>query len=110
MKTPREGPSDAKAAKEQRKSEAGPRSPRPRRCSTRPHEPRLRPEGKGTQADLAALKGDLDGVATAIADAEAALNGEKYIDAKAKADGAKQTIQNVTASIEQAKAAKAGRR
>ena len=92
---------DAKAGKEQKKNEA---QTAISEAKTMLEQARTdlasAPTGKGTQADLAAMKGDLDGVDTALADAEASFNSEKYVDAKAKADGAKQTIQNVTASIE----------
>lgn len=98
---------DAKAGKEQKKNEA---ETAISEAKTQLEEAKTdlasAPTGKGTQADIAALKADLDGVATAIADAEGSFNGEKYVDAKAKAEGAKQTIQNVKSAIEQAKAAK----
>lgn len=68
------------------------------------------PTGKGTQADIAAMKADLEGVASALAETDNLFASEKYIDAKAKADGAKQTIANVKTAIEEAKAAKAGKK
>lgn len=64
------------------------------------------PTGKGTQADLATMKADLEGVASAITEAEGMMASEKYMDAKAKADAAKQTTQSVKTAVEDAKAAK----
>ncbi len=99
---------DAKAGKEQKKNEA---QTAISEAKTMLEEAKTdlasAPTGKGTQPDPAAMKADLDGVAATIAEAESAFNAEKYTDAKAKADSAKQTIQNVKSSIEQAKAAKA---
>lgn len=66
------------------------------------------PRGKGTQADLEALKGDLQGVTSSITEAESAFAAERYLDAKAKAEAAKSTIGNVKSAIEQAMAAKKG--
>lgn len=65
------------------------------------------PKGKGTQQDLKAMEGDLAGVESSLAEAEGALSGERYLDAKNKAETAKTTISNVKMSIEQAIAAKA---
>ncbi len=67
------------------------------------------PRGKGTEQDLAALKADLEGAATAITEAEAAFATDSYKDALAKADAAKTTAGNVTAAVEQAIAARRGR-
>ena len=64
------------------------------------------PKGKGTAADLAAMKTDLETAGKTIADAEAALGNVKYLDAKAKADSAKTAAGTVKAAIEAAKAAK----
>jgi len=106
---------DAKAGKEQKKGEAE-AAISEAKTSLEATKAALdaAPKGKGTQADLAAMKADLEGGASVIAEAESAFNAEKYIDAKAKADGAKQTIQAVGSAIEQAKAAReaarAGRR
>lgn len=68
------------------------------------------PKGKGTQADLEMMKNDLMTVESSVADAENALNAGKYKDAQAKIDAAKQTVANTKAAIEQAVAAKAGRK
>jgi hypothetical protein len=68
------------------------------------------PKGKGTQADLEAMKGDLAGVESSITEAQNAFNAEKYLDAKSKAEAAKTTAGNVKTSIEQAiEAKKAGK-
>lgn len=64
------------------------------------------PKGKGTAADLAAMKTDLETAATTITEAEAALGSVKYLDAKAKAEAAKAAAGTVTAAVEAAKAAK----
>jgi len=64
------------------------------------------PKGKGTAADLAAMKTDLETAATTITEAEAALGSVKYLDAKAKAASAKAAADKVTADVEAAKAAK----
>lgn len=69
------------------------------------------PKGKGTQADLEAMKGDLAGVESSVTEAQNAFNAEKYLDAKSKAEAAKTTAGNVKTSIEQAiEAKKAGRK
>lgn len=68
------------------------------------------PKGKGTQADIEAMKGDLAGVESSIADAQNAFNAEKYLDAKSKAEAAKAAAGNVKTAIEQAIEAKKGRR
>ncbi len=64
------------------------------------------PRGKGTAADLEALKADLSGVDTSIADAEAAFSAERYLEAKSKAEAAKSSAANVKTAIEQAMEAK----
>ena len=68
------------------------------------------PKGKGTQADLEVMKADLASVSTTIADAEAALAGERFLEAKSKAQAAINSANTVKAAVEQAMAAKAGRR
>jgi len=64
------------------------------------------PKGKGTAADLAAMKTDLETAATTITEAEAALGNVKYLDAKAKAESARTAAGTVKAAIEAAMAAK----
>ncbi len=60
------------------------------------------PRGKGTEADLAALQGDLDLVSTDLVAAEEQLGLERYREARTHADGAYQTAMRVKTSIEQA--------
>ena len=60
------------------------------------------PKGKGTQADIEAMKGDLAGVESSLAEAQNAFNAEKYLDAKSKAEAAKAAAGNVKSAIEQA--------
>ena len=64
------------------------------------------PKGKGSAADIAAMKTDLTNAATTITDAETALTGGKFLDAKAKAESAKTAATTVTTAVEAAKAAK----
>lgn len=68
------------------------------------------PKGKGTAADLEALKTDLTGAESTIGDANSAFTAERYLDAKAKAEAAKTAAGNVTAAIEAAIAAKKGKK
>ena len=68
------------------------------------------PKGKGTAADLEAMKTDLTGAESTIGEAESAFTAERYLDAKAKAEAAKTAAGNVTAAVEAAIAAKKGRR
>jgi len=64
------------------------------------------PKGKGSAADIAAMKTDLATVETTIAEAEAALGNAKYIDAQAKAESAKNAATTVKTAVETAMAAK----
>ena len=66
------------------------------------------PKGKGSAADLEAMKGDVTGVETSLADMDAALANGNYKDAKVKAEAAKQTLDKVVADVQAAAAAKAG--
>jgi hypothetical protein len=68
------------------------------------------PTGKGTQADIAALKADLAAAETSLADAEASFSGGQYRDAVAKAESVQQSVQSVKMALEEAIAAKGGRR
>ncbi|MDA1095269.1 MAG: hypothetical protein O3A25_18715 [Acidobacteria bacterium] len=67
------------------------------------------PRGKGTEADLAALQGDLDLVSTDLVAAEEQLGLERYREARTHADGAHETAMRVKTSIEQAILATTGR-
>jgi hypothetical protein len=64
------------------------------------------PKGKGTAADLEAMKADLTAAEGTLNDANAAMTGEKYKDAKAKADAAKSSAANVVSQITAAMEAK----
>jgi chromosome segregation ATPase len=64
------------------------------------------PKGKGTAADLEAMKADLTAAESKIAEASTAMQGEKFKDAKAQADAAKSTIQGVVSQIQAAMEAK----
>ena len=64
------------------------------------------PKGKGSAADIAAMKTDLTTAGTAVTDAEAALGNGKFLDAKAKAESAKSAAAAVKTAVEEAKAAK----
>ena len=60
------------------------------------------PGGKGTEADLEALRADLDLVATELLSAETGLDTERYREAQAHAGSAHQIASRVKSSIEQA--------
>ena len=64
------------------------------------------PKGKGTAADLAAMKTDLETAAATITEAEGALTNVKYLDALAKAESAKTAAGTVKSAVEAAMAAK----
>ena len=64
------------------------------------------PKGKGSAADIAAMKTDLATAATAITEAEAALGNAKFLDATAKAESAKNAATTVKTAVEGAMAAK----
>jgi hypothetical protein len=69
------------------------------------------PKGKGTQADIEAMKADLTGVESSLTEAQNSFNAEKYLDAKSKAEAAKMQAGNVKTAIEQAiEAKKAGKK
>lgn len=71
------------------------------------------PTGKGTQADIAAMKADLEGVQTSLDEADAALQSGDFMEAKTGAAAAGQVLEQVktdiTAAIEARKAARAKR-
>lgn len=68
------------------------------------------PKGKGTQADIEAMKNDLTTAGTSLTEAETSFNGERYLDAKAKAEAVKNQIATVKSAVEQAIAAKSGKK
>jgi hypothetical protein len=67
------------------------------------------PRGKGTAADLEAMKSDVAGVEAALADMDAALAGGTFKDAKVKAEAAKATLDKIVADVQAAIDAKKGR-
>jgi hypothetical protein len=72
------------------------------------------PKGKGTAADLAALKGDVDSIELSIGEIQSAFDSGRYKDARARAEAATQSASEVAmevqAAIDAVKAAKGGRR
>jgi hypothetical protein len=64
------------------------------------------PKGKGSAADIAAMKTDLTTAATAVTEAETALGNGKFLEAIAKADSVKKAAATVKDAVEQAKGAK----
>ena len=64
------------------------------------------PKGKGSAADIEAMKGDLATAGTAITEAEAAVSAERFVEAKAKAESAKAAATTVKTAVEAAMAAK----
>jgi len=67
------------------------------------------PQGKGTQADLAALRADTGTTEETLAAAEAALQAGQYMEARAKAEAAIQSLNQVKAELEAARQARGGR-
>jgi len=61
------------------------------------------PRGKGSAADLAALKADLEAAGASLTEAEAGLAAGTFLDAKSKATSAKETIQRVVEDLTQAR-------
>lgn len=68
------------------------------------------PAGKGSQMEIEAMKNDMQGVATQIAEGEQAHAAERYLESKAKFEAAFNAANNVKMMIEQAKAMKAGKK
>jgi hypothetical protein len=64
------------------------------------------PKGKGSAADIAAMKTDLAAAATAVTEGEAALGNGSFLVALAKADSAKKAAATVKEAVEMAKGAK----
>lgn len=67
------------------------------------------PKGKGTAADIEAMKTDLLTAGTTISEAEAALAGENFLQALAKAEAAQSIAGTVKTAVEAAVAAKGKR-
>ena len=68
------------------------------------------PKGKGTAADLEAMKADLTAAESTINEANAAMSSTNYKDAKAKADAAAASAANVSSQVQAAIEAKKGGR
>jgi len=68
------------------------------------------PKGKGSQADIEALKSDLAGIEASLADMDAAMASGAFKDAKAKGEAAQQGLDRIRTDIQAAIAAKAGAR
>ena len=64
------------------------------------------PRGKGSAADLAAFQTDLQTAGTTLADAEAALTGEQYLQARSMANSAHEVITRVKDAVAQAQTAR----
>jgi hypothetical protein len=64
------------------------------------------PQGKGTAADLAALRSDAGATESSLAEAESAYAAEKYLEAKAKADVLLADLQRVRDELLAANAAR----
>lgn len=61
------------------------------------------PGGKGTRADLAALRADASAIETTLAEMQQAFDAEDYLTAKARAEAAVQAAEEVVRQIEEAK-------
>jgi hypothetical protein len=68
------------------------------------------PKGKGTQADIDAMKADLAGVEAGFADFDAAFSAGRYKEALAKAEAANGTLNRIKADIQAAIDARAAAR
>ena len=66
------------------------------------------PKGKGTQADVATLKADTGSTEASLTEAQAALDGGRYLDARVKADAVLRQLQDIKAEIERAHQVRAG--
>ena len=60
------------------------------------------PKGKGSAADLEAMKSDVAGVEKSLADIDAAVAAARYKDAKVKAEAAKATLDKIVADVQAA--------
>lgn len=68
------------------------------------------PKGKGSAADLQALQSDLAAAKSTLGEAETALTGQHYLDAKAKAEASKEKATSVRLAIEKAVQTRQGAR
>jgi hypothetical protein len=94
---------DAVAGKEKAKNEATALIEEAKTALTAAQEMLAKaPKGKGTAADLEAMKADLAGAETSIADAGNAMAAERYLEATAKAEAAKNAAGTVSAAVQAA--------
>lgn len=102
---------DAARAKEQAKNEA---SAAIELAMTKLQEAQTElasaPTGKGTKADIDAMKADLAGVESSIQEARAAFDREAYKEVMAKTEAASQGAERVKGAVVMAKEMKAGNR
>lgn len=68
------------------------------------------PKGKGSAADIEAMKADVAGVETALGEMDQAMAAGKFKDAKVKAEAAKATLDKIVADVQAAMAAKKGKK
>jgi len=100
---------DAVAGKEKAKNEATALIEEAKTALTAAQEMLAKaPKGKGTAADLEAMKADLAGAETSINDANTAMGSERYLEAKAKAEAAKNAAGTVSTAVQAAIDAKKG--
>lgn len=66
------------------------------------------PVGKGSAADLAAMRSDLDAAQAGLDAAEVSMGSELYLEAEAAAKSAREVIDRVKASVDHARALHAG--
>lgn len=64
------------------------------------------PKGKGTKADIEAMRADVAGIEAALSEAQGMIDGEDYLGATDKANGAKAKADEVADMISQAMAKK----
>ncbi len=94
---------DAVAGKEKAKNEATALIEEAKTALTQAQEMLAKaPKGKGTAADLEAMKADLAVAETSINDANTAMGGERYLEAKAKAEAAKNAATSVSTAVQAA--------
>ncbi len=67
------------------------------------------PRGKGTRAEIDAMKADVAAVESGFEDFDAAMAGEHYLEAQAKAEAAQETLDRVKAEVQGAIDARKGR-
>jgi hypothetical protein len=67
------------------------------------------PAGKGSQMDIEAMKNDLMGVETSVAEADRAYQEGRFLEAKSKADAANAQAMSVKTAVDQAKQMRAGK-